>query len=48
MVVFARNLDERQSRYRHLKIGDFTLLFTWTLIYLRNNGIYKGKDGSNI
>ena len=42
-VVFARNLDERQSRYRHLKIADFTLLLTWTLIYLRNNGIYKGK-----
>ena len=41
-VVFARNLDERQSRYRHSKTVDFTLL-TWTLIYLLNNGIYKGK-----
>ena len=41
-VVFARNLDERQSRYRHSKTVDFTLL-TWTSIYLLNNGIYKGK-----
>ena len=28
-IVFAQNLDERQSRYRNLKTVDFTLL-TWT------------------
>ena len=30
-VVFARNLDKRQSRYRQWKTVDFTLL-TWTLV----------------
>ena len=31
-MVFAQNLDERQSGYRRLKTVDFTLL-TWTLVY---------------
>ena len=31
-MVFARNLDKRQPRYRYSKTGDFTVL-TWTLVY---------------
>ena len=31
-MVFARNLDKRQWRYRHSKTVDITLL-TWTLVY---------------
>ena len=29
-MVFARNLDEKQSRYRHPKTEDFTLLTLFT------------------
>jgi len=46
-MVFARNLDKRQPRYRHSKTGDFTVL-TWTLVYRFFAFFAKEKEVSNI
>ena len=45
-MVFARNLDEKQSRYRHPKTEDFTLL-TWTFNVDLLLNLQRKKDGSN-